>query len=139
LDAIEVAFLACHNRRVALRHWNGSFFRQSIPFERERYEMAGCNHATGRIILFGGLGLFSVGSVESLTVNQSDASTPGENYAANYRLSGNHLYHSHYPYPFPAAFRILCGVYPGDQAYDPNDGVSVIPMADLNRLTSLVV
>ena len=34
--------------------------------------------ATGRVILFGRLGLFSVGCVESLTVIQSDASTSGE-------------------------------------------------------------
>ena len=78
LDAIEVAFLACHNRRVALRHWDGPFFRQSIPFECERNEVGGCNHATGRVVFFGGMGLFSVGCVESLIVIQSDASTSGE-------------------------------------------------------------
>ena len=80
LDAIEVAFLACHNRRVALRHWDGPFFWQSIPYEREWNEVVGYNHATGRIILFGGLGLFSVGCVESLTIIQSGASNTGEIY-----------------------------------------------------------
>ena len=29
-------------------------------------------------------------------------------------------------------------VYPGDQAYDLHDRISVIPMADLTRLTSLI-
>ena len=29
-------------------------------------------------------------------------------------------------------------VYPGDQAYDLDDKISVIPMADLTRLTSLI-
>ena len=52
---------------MVLRHWDSPFFRQSLPFECEWDEVAGYCHATGRIIVFGGMGLFSVGCMESLS------------------------------------------------------------------------
>ena len=68
LGAVEMALPARHDRWVALCRWHDPVFRKSLPSECEWGEVVGCDHATGWVSVIRGVGLHSVGCVESVSV-----------------------------------------------------------------------
>lgn len=54
-----------YSRRVVLCQWHDSLFRRPLPSEPEWGEVDRCGHATGRFGFLGGMGLHSMGRVDS--------------------------------------------------------------------------